>query len=75
MYKKLAVSMFAVAVLFVTSAVSMVLADDNDDDSYDIIDPGPPPVNIYHRGFVENWKEVIFPISLRKNGTTKAKET
>ncbi len=35
MFKKLAVSMFAVAVLFVTSAVSMVLADDNDDDSCD----------------------------------------
>jgi hypothetical protein len=28
--------------------------------------PGPEPKNIYNRGFVENWKEVIFPISLRK---------
>jgi palmitoyltransferase ZDHHC4 len=27
--------------------------------------PGPPPVNIYNRGLVENWKEVIFPLSLR----------
>lgn len=31
-----------------------------------VLHPGPPPVNIYDRGFVENWKEVIFPISLRK---------
>jgi len=31
-----------------------------------IYDPGPPPVNIYNRGVVENWKEVLFPLSLRK---------
>lgn len=30
-------------------------------------DPGPKAVNIYNRGFVENWKEVIFPISLRND--------
>lgn len=35
-------------------------------------DPGPRPVNIYHQGFVENWKEVIFPKSLRN--TTRRKE-
>ena len=29
-------------------------------------DPGPVPKNLYDRGFIENWKEVIFPISLRK---------
>ena len=29
-------------------------------------DPGPIPKNLYDRGFIENWKEVIFPISLRK---------
>jgi hypothetical protein len=29
-------------------------------------DPGPAPVNIYNRGVVENWKEVIFPLSLRR---------
>jgi hypothetical protein len=29
-------------------------------------DPGPFPKNLYDRGFVENWKEVIFPMSLRK---------
>lgn len=28
-------------------------------------DPGPIPTNLYHQGFVENWKEVIFPKSLR----------
>lgn len=27
--------------------------------------PGPMPRNIYNRGLVENWKEVLFPISLR----------
>ena len=30
-------------------------------------DPGPMPKSIYDRGFVENWKEVLFPISLRKD--------
>jgi hypothetical protein len=29
-------------------------------------DPGPMPKNIYDVGFVENWKQVLFPISLRK---------
>lgn len=36
--------------------------------------PGPEPKNIYNRGFIENWKEVIFPISLRSKaepGLTK----
>jgi len=47
--------------------------DDNDDDG-EIFYPGPPPVNIYNRGLVENWKEVIFPLSLRK-AKTKPKET
>jgi hypothetical protein len=41
-------------------------------------DPGPFPKNIYNRGFVENWKEVIFPISLRKtassNGNLKGQQ-
>jgi hypothetical protein len=36
--------------------------------------PGPPPVNIYDRGFIENWNEVVFPISLRRSSrTTKDK--
>jgi hypothetical protein len=34
--------------------------------SEEYYDPGPVPKNIYDRGFVENWKEVLFPISLRK---------
>jgi len=35
--------------------------------------PGPKPRNVYDRGFVENWKEVLYPISLRENdGTTIA---
>eukprot|EP00934_Nitzschia_sp_Nitz4_P000207 Nitzschia sp. Nitz4//scaffold119_size111653//90359//91718//NITZ4_004206-RA/size111653-augustus-gene-0.216-mRNA-1//1//CDS//3329533884//207//frame0 len=29
-------------------------------------DPGPMPKYLYDRGFIENWKEVLFPISLRK---------
>ena len=39
-----------------------------------IIDPGPMPKNIYDRGFVENWKEVLFPISLRKENILKKVE-
>lgn len=30
-------------------------------------DPGPPPKNVYNKGFKENWMEVLFPISLRKD--------
>ncbi|CAB9501653.1 zinc finger [Seminavis robusta] len=29
-------------------------------------DPGPLPKNMYDKGLVENWKQVLFPISLRK---------
>lgn len=38
--------------------------DSNENPDY--FDPGPAPKNVYDRGFVENWKEVLFPISLRK---------
>jgi len=38
-------------------------------------DPGPMPINIYNRGFVENWKEVLFPVSIRrKNAARQALE-
>jgi palmitoyltransferase ZDHHC4 len=30
-----------------------------------IMDPGPMPKNIYNLGIVENWKDVLFPRSLR----------
>jgi palmitoyltransferase len=30
------------------------------------VDPGPPPKNLYDRGLVENWKEVISPLSIRR---------
>jgi palmitoyltransferase len=36
-----------------------------------IVHPGPEPKNIYDRGFVENWKEVIFPLSLRKDDAAR----
>lgn len=39
---------------------------EGEEDSPVMEDPGPMPVNIYNRGFVENWKEVLFPISLRR---------
>ena len=29
--------------------------------------PGPEPKNLFDHGFVENWKEVLFPLSLRKS--------
>mmetsp|Transcript_22416 Transcript_22416/g.34560 ORF Transcript_22416/g.34560 Transcript_22416/m.34560 type:complete len:429 (+) Transcript_22416:115-1401(+) len=32
-----------------------------------IYDPGPFPKNIYNKGFIENWKEVFFPRSLRQD--------
>lgn len=38
-----------------------------------IIDPGPMPKNIYNQGLVENWKEVLYPRSLRKDATDKWK--
>ncbi len=36
-----------------------------------IVDPGPQPKNIYNRGFVQNWSEVIFPLSLRKDALSR----
>ena len=37
----------------------------------DVVDPGPIPKNIYDRGFVENWKDVFFPLSLRKDAHSR----
>ena len=36
-----------------------------DEIQQEYFDPGPVPKNLYDRGLVENWKEVIYPISLR----------
>jgi hypothetical protein len=33
---------------------------------------GIQPVNIYDNGFVENWMEVLFPLSLRKGRVLSA---
>ena len=32
-----------------------------------IVNPGPFPKNIYHLGIIENYKEILFPRSLRKD--------
>ena len=37
-------------------------------------DPGPMPKNLYNRGFVENWKEVLFPVSLQLKAEAAKKE-
>jgi len=37
----------------------------------EIVDPGPMPKNIYNRGFVANWSEVLFPLSLRKDALSR----
>ena len=37
------------------------------DHHQDYFDPGPVPKNVYDRGLKENWKEVFFPISKRKD--------
>lgn len=33
----------------------------------EIMDPGPIPNNLYNRGFVANWSEILFPLSLRED--------
>jgi len=50
-----------------------IKAESREDADESIRHPGPEPTNIYNRGFVENWKEVFFPLSLRK--PVKRKET
>jgi hypothetical protein len=39
-----------------------------------VMNPGPSPVNIYNKGIVENFKEVIFPRSLRHDALVRAAE-
>jgi len=39
----------------------------NDDHQEDYFDPGPIPQNLYDRGLKENWLEVFFPLSKRKD--------
>jgi len=46
-----------------------------DSDEPPISDPGPMPPNIYNQGFVENWKEVIFPRSLRQDALDRWKRS
>mmetsp|Transcript_10865 Transcript_10865/g.16424 ORF Transcript_10865/g.16424 Transcript_10865/m.16424 type:complete len:435 (-) Transcript_10865:115-1419(-) len=40
-----------------------------------LMDPGPPPVNIYNKGIVENFKEVFFPRSLRPDALNRYAKT
>lgn len=47
-----------------TTVDSQTEESSTEDEYYD---PGPMPKNIHDKGFVENWKEVLFPISLRKD--------
>lgn len=42
-----------------------------EENSQEIVDPGPMPKNIYNRGFVANWSEVLFPLSLRKDALSR----
>jgi palmitoyltransferase ZDHHC4 len=42
------------------------------DEMEKIYHPGVYPVNMYDRGFIENWKEVLFPLSLRPEYVAKS---
>jgi hypothetical protein len=50
-----------------TGETDQIQPNTKDNDPNAIRHPGPKPKNIYDRGFVENWAEVLFPISLRAN--------
>lgn len=49
-----------------------ILTDEAQLTSLVIEDPGPMPQNIYNRGFIQNWKEVLFPISLQRKADAAA---
>jgi palmitoyltransferase len=40
-----------------------------------IYDPGPMPKNIYDNGIVENWREVVYPKSLRQDSLVRWKRS
>uniref|UniRef100_A0A7S4ENF8 Palmitoyltransferase n=1 Tax=Pseudo-nitzschia australis TaxID=44445 RepID=A0A7S4ENF8_9STRA len=44
--------------------------DTEGQDEQEFVDPGPIPKNLYNRGFAQNWKDVFFPLSLRKDALT-----
>jgi hypothetical protein len=50
-----------------TGGSSSARSEAQQEQENDYVDPGPAPKNVHDRGFIENWKEVLFPISLRKN--------
>lgn len=50
----------------VVAAGTDALRSDEDDDNGIPQHPGPPPVNLYDRGFWQNWYQVIDPIPNRK---------
>ena len=58
----------------VTCTGGKVEPQNNEDDSEQVVeDPGPMPINIYNRGFIENWKEVLFPVSLQRKAEAAKK--
>jgi hypothetical protein len=50
-----------------TGGSSSARSEAQQEQKNDYVDPGPVPKNVHDRGFIENWKEVLFPISLRKD--------
>jgi len=61
----------APAAVETTTSQQTIEANDNKTTIYkgpdgkQYFDPGPIPKNVYDRGLIENWKEVIYPLSLR----------
>lgn len=66
------VTEFHVTCTSATTDSSTATANVEDYDENAIVHPGPKPINIYNRGFIENWKEVIFPLSLRQTNTNES---